>query len=237
MEMVGSNNGRGGRTPLHFLLPALWIVLLMVLGLRSLRNWWPLLSDYGLPDDVVTWLWFGIAVAVINLLWGSWLLGQAYRRAASFPAAFTIWQVFNIAAILVSAAYTSFSESFVPQAFSLVVTGAEVAIGIALIALVRRSPPVAAARSVDPGAPGERPPVLVFVINAVLGAVVGALLLVPAGLLLGSVIAELAEISCFEGGCGYFVVAIGAVGLPVGLVAGAVLAVWLTLRRARRKSV
>lgn len=239
MEMPGSTgerDGGGGRPPLHFILPALWIAFLMALGLRSLYSSWPLLAGGDLPEDVATWLWFGIAVAVINLFWGSWLLGLAYRRATTFPAAFTLWQVFNIAAILVSTAYTSFSGSFVPQAFSLMMVAAEVVLGIALIALVRRTPiPVAAGGAAGIGGepPGERPSLGVYLLNAVIGAVIGAIALVPAGLLLGSVIADLADISCFEGGCGYFALAIGVAGLPVGLVVGAVVAVWLAGRRPR----
>ena len=50
-------------------------------------------------------------------------------------------------------------------------------------------------------------------------------------------IAEVTDISCFEGGCGYFAVFIGLAGLVVGAIGGGILGVWLVHRRNRKVAI
>lgn len=68
-------------------------------------------------------------------------------------------------------------------------------------------------------------------IDAVVGALVGAVVLGAAALAAGSLYADLAQVSSFEGAAGYLVVfGFGVPGILLGLMAGAVLG-W---RRRRR---
>ena len=55
-----------------------------------------------------------------------------------------------------------------------------------------------------------------------------------AGLGARSLLADAADMSCFEGACGYFAVLIGLAGLVVGAIAGGVFAVWRVNRRKRK---
>lgn len=73
--------------------------------------------------------------------------------------------------------------------------------------------------------------VLFALIGLVLGVVVGA----PIGIGVGSVLADVLEVSCFEGGCGYFVVFIGLAGAFLGGLVGIVAGVYFYLRAVGRK--
>jgi hypothetical protein len=77
----------------------------------------------------------------------------------------------------------------------------------------------------------QRPPVILSVIAAVLGLIIGGAIGGGGGLALGTVIAEVTEMSCFEGGCGIFAFVVGLLGVLLGALVGAIFAVWLTNRR------
>ena len=225
---TGSDGGAATHKPLfYWLLPSLWVLLVMVLALRSLLQFWPLINEFTMPEDVVKWLWFGVAVSIINLVWGVWILGHAYGRSPSFAGAFTTWQVFNIAAMLVSAAYVLLADSFAQTLSSFDMTIVTIVVGIGLIVFVKRGP-----KTLAP-APGARPAVVVFVVNALLGAIMGGIVLMFVGFFVGGVIADVTDMSCFEGACGFFALGIGVLGLIVGVIGGAVGAILLTGRRSR----
>ena len=68
-------------------------------------------------------------------------------------------------------------------------------------------------------------------LSALIGVVLGAALGFGAGLGLGLTIAYLAQVSCFEGYCGYFAVMFALLGAAIVGMAGAIFGV----RLARRK--
>jgi hypothetical protein len=63
----------------------------------------------------------------------------------------------------------------------------------------------------------------------ILGAVVGAV----GGFLLGVLIADVTQMSCFEGACGFFALMIGILGFFIGLVGGLLGGLWLGRRTAK----
>ncbi len=71
---------------------------------------------------------------------------------------------------------------------------------------------------------------IVSILAGFLGAGVGMLL----GFGIGSVLAEVLDVSCFEGACGYFVALIVLIGGAIGLVAGILIALTAGRRRAVR---
>ena len=158
------------------------------------------------------------------------VLAHAARRAAGFPRAFTLWQVFNIAVSLLSLAILFASDVFVVTGWSLAPPLAEIAAGSALILLVSRSKE-APLVFYDEGT--TEPPGLVVAVNAILGAILGGIGGLVIGFAVGAMLVEILDVSCFEGGCGYFAAAIGLLGMLLGAVAGAVVAVWRTRRRGR----
>ena len=109
-------------------------------------------------------------------------------------------------------------------------TLAEIAAGSALILLVSRSKE-APLVFYDEGT--TEPPGLVVAVNAILGAILGGIGGLVIGFAVGAMLVEILDVSCFEGGCGYFAAAIGLLGMLLGAVAGAVVAVWRTRRRGR----
>ncbi|MEX0405464.1 hypothetical protein ABGN05_07330 [Aquibium sp. LZ166] len=222
--------GGRGRSPGLMALPVAWIALIVLWSAYGIVASWPATYEYGLPDIVVYWVYFGMAVRAINILWGAWLLAHAYRRAAGFPRAFTLWQVFNIAVSLLSLAILFASDVFVVTGWSLAPPLAEIAAGSALILLVSRSKE-APLVFYDEGT--TEPPGLVVAVNAILGAILGGIGGLVIGFAVGAMLVEILDVSCFEGGCGYFAAAIGLLGMLLGAVAGAVVAVWRTRRRGR----
>ena len=221
--------GPGG-IPGILLLPALWVALVAGLSAYGIVAMWPATYASGLPAEAEYWLYSQIAVALVTTVWGFWLLGNVYRRSPGFPRAFTIWQCFRIAAICLSLGFTLVSDVFVASFSSFAFPLAETAIGVAFIFMLNRSPATATVFRDE----GARPPALVYVINAVLGILLGAVAGMLAGFLVGAVLAEVYEVSCFEGGCGYFAAAIGLLGMVIGAILGLVVAVRLTGRRRRK---
>lgn len=214
-------------------LPVAWLCLVMVLSARGIDGGVSFLLGFSASDSVFYFVVASAAFGAVAILWGLWLLWLAYGRSPRFPRQYTIWQGVVIAVTVIKQAYIMVAPNFAITVWSGAIVAAEIAVGIAMIVLVNRRPGPSVAFS---GASVEdRPPphVLMVALAAVLGVLVGGAAGAGLGLLIGSVIAELAEISCFEGGCGYFVVLIGIVGCLVGAIAGGILAVWLTLRRRR----
>lgn len=215
-------------------LPVAWLCLVMVLSARGIDGGVSFLLGFSASDSVFYFVVASAAFGAVAILWGLWLLWLVYRRSPRFPRQYTIWQSVVIAGTVIKQAYIMVAPNFAITVWSGAIVAAEIAVGIAMIALVNRSPsPSAAVSGAAPVEDGPAPHVLLVALVAVLGVLVGGAVGAGLGLLIGSVIAEVAEISCFEGGCGYFVVLIGIVGCLVGAIAGGILAVWLTLRRRR----
>ena len=225
-EQRTSNRGSGG-APLAY-LPAAWVAVTMILGARSLATTWPLPWEYDLPDTVLYLIYAGSIAAVVNLLWGLHLLGLAYSRSARFPANFSVWQVVNLVWLVATEIYVQIVPHFVFSLENLLIKAAEVAVGVFCLYLVRRDP---AARDLYSSPQTGPAPVATRFIAAVLGVVLGGAAGAVLGFLVGAGIAEVTEMSCFEGACGYFAAAIGLLGLIVGAVAGGIFGAWWSGRR------
>jgi hypothetical protein len=227
-------SGRPGNSPhngpdsgLSF-VPVAWLIFVMAWSVYGLASSWWLFGNSGLPDDIFYFLIGGLIVDVVTTLWGLYLLGLAFSRSARFPRHFIIWQAVLIIFSLVRQAYVLASPSFVFSAENLAITGAEIAIGLLCIYLLRRG---SGAETVYAKPETEAPSVFVSIVAALLGIILGAVIGALGGFFAGSVIADVAEVSCFEGGCGYFAAFIGLAGLVVGAIVGGILAVWLVHRR------
>ncbi|TIT86363.1 MAG: hypothetical protein E5W55_30770, partial [Mesorhizobium sp.] len=83
----------------------------------------------------------------------------------------------------------------------------------------------------------ERPPLLVSLVAALLGIILGGASGACAGFFAGSLIADATHMSCFEGACGFFAAFIGLAGLIVGAIAGGIFAIWRVNRRKTAKTV
>ena len=223
------DGGGGRRAPDRvWVLPPLWVLLNIAVGLYDIPANWHLTYDISMPDEVVTWVYADMTRAVVNLLWGGWLIGLALRRARAFLRAFALWQGANILWELGQLAFIAMSDVFVFTAHTVLWSGGYILVGLALIYLTRRSRQVAAGYVADGTA---RPPTGVYVINAVVGAVIGGALGAIGGFLLGGGIATVTDMSCFEGACGYFAALIGLLGLVVGVGTG----IWLAIRFTGRR--
>ena len=232
-DMTSSNGQTPARRPdsgLSFVPPG-WLVFVMAWSVYGLISAWRLVGEYGLPGSVFYLIYGGLAVDIITILWGLYLLGLAFGRSARFPRHFTIWQIATIIWLLARQAYVLTVPDFVFSGQGLVVTGAEIAIGLLCIYLLRRG---SEAETVYANPATESPPVLVSVIAALLGIVLGAVIGAAGGFFAGSVIADATDMSCFEGACGYFALFIGLAGLVVGAIAGGLFAVWRVHRRKRK---
>lgn len=75
--------------------------------------------------------------------------------------------------------------------------------------------------------------VLVRFLVAILAGFGGAAVGLLAGIGIGSILVEIYSISCFEGGCGYYVAFWGLLGGFIGLIAGIAIAVFWRRRSAR----
>ncbi|MBZ9853799.1 hypothetical protein LB566_08315 [Mesorhizobium sp. CA13] len=212
-------------------VPVGWLVIVMALSVYWLASALWLVGSSGLPDTVFYFLFSGLVADVITILWGLYLLGLAFGRSARFPSHFIVWQAATIIWLLASHAYALAVPGFVFSARSLAITAAEIAIGLLCIYLLRRG---SGAETVYAKPRAEAPSVFVSIVAALLGIILGAVVGAVGGFLAGSLIADVTDVSCFEGGCGYFAAFIGLAGLVVGAIAGGILAVWLVNRRKRR---
>jgi hypothetical protein len=176
----------------------------------------------------------GLIAAIVNILWGLFLVGLALSRASNFPSHFTVWQIVNIVWIAAREVYVLITPDFMPTIQPLLFGAGEIAIGAFCIAILRRKPEAAQVYS-NIGV--ERRPVIVSIIAAILGVIVGAVLGAGLGFFGGSLFADATHMSCFEGACGYFALFIGLFAMLAGAIAGGIFAVWwLNRRRPARPS-
>jgi hypothetical protein len=229
MATGGQPTGRGFVQEAIAALPVIWAGVIVVLSARGLLQWFRYSLDYGMPGDITTYMYVGMATSALHILGGLFVLGLAWRKSPRFAFWFTVWALFVIVCDVAMQAATLFIPAFVQSFQQWLITGLFSAAGIAAIVVARRQPapdlaPAAAAAS-------ARAPVGVVIINAVLGFIVGGGLGLALGLLIGSVAVDLLGISCFEGGCGYAAVAIGLLVMIAGAIAGLVFAIVRTRRR------
>lgn len=213
-------------------LPPAWLAVVMLLSLQGLLSAFPVLGDSGLPSSARLFIYASMAAGGVTVLWGLFVLALAYSRSQRFPRHFTAWQSALIAWQAVREAYVLIAPDFVFSASNLAWTAGEIAVGAFCIHLVRRD-----ATSPAPHANSEAgaPSMFVLAVAAVLGVLGGAVVGFGIGILLGSIISEVTDMSCFEGACGYFAFFIGVLGLLVGAIAGGILAVWFSNRRRRKR--
>ncbi|WP_187969165.1 hypothetical protein [Aquibium microcysteis] len=225
---AGARGGGGwGWTP-----QIAWVALTMLLSLRGLYSMLPIASDASLPPAVTAYLQAGIAVAVVNLLWGGWVMLAARSRSRALRRGFLGWQSFNLVAIAASVGFATLYGNFVTTAAGLILPGVEFVVGIALIVHALRLPDTTAPDDAAPSPPAATRPASTAgtVLGALLGGVAGAVLGGIVGFPFGAFLAERLGISCFEGGCGYFAAAVGLLLVLAGFVAGIVAA----MKRIRR---
>lgn len=245
MTSIGENPGSGtpaggipgglppGRSDLSF-IPVVWLAFVMAWSAYGLVSAWWLVGNSGLPDTVFYFALGALAFDIITILWGLYLLGLAFGRSAHFPHHFTFWQIAIIVFLLARQAYVLAVPDFVFSARSMAINAAEIGIGLFCIYLLRRDAgPAAVYTARQAQVPSAFTSIAAALLGIILGAVVGAV----AGFALGAAIAEVTDISCFEGGCGYFAVFIGLAGLVVGAIGGGILGVWLVHRRSRQATI
>ncbi|WP_192177748.1 DUF2569 family protein [Mesorhizobium amorphae] len=212
-------------------VPVAWLCITMALSAYGLVSSWRVIGGYDLPDSVAYFVYSGLAGGIVTILWGLYLLGLAFNRSARFPRHFIIWQVVTIVWLAARLAYVLLAPDFGFSARGLVFSLGEIAIGVLCIYLLRRG---SGSETVYASPESESPSVLVSVVAALLGILLGAVLGAGVGFAAGSLIAEITDMSCFEGACGYFAVFIGLAGLVVGAIAGGLFAVWRVNRRRRK---
>jgi hypothetical protein len=225
---AASHPAQGGGASVLAVLPALWVVLNMVFAAYGTFTSLPLLYDYQLPDSALDLIYANAIASVVNGLWGLYLVGLAISRSVRFPRHFIIWQVANLIWIAAREIYVLVTPDFVVSLRPLLYAAGEMAIGIVLILLLKQRPEAAKAYSNTEMA---GTPVIVTVIIAFLGIVLGGALGFGGGLLGGALIAEVSDMSCFEGACGFFAFFMGLAGMLAGAIGGGIFAIW----RANRK--
>ena len=209
-------------------LPPLWVGVNILLAGWALAQAWPYSYHGDIPDSALYLIYSTLIAAIVNMLWGLFLVGLALSRSSNFPAHFTVWQVVNIVWIAVREVYVLVVPDFVPTIQPLLFGAGEIAIGVFCIAILRRKTDAAQVYS-NTGA--GRPPVIVSIIAAILGVIVGAVLGAGLGFFGGSLFADATHMSCFEGACGYFALFIGLFAMLAGAIAGGIFAVWRVNRR------
>ncbi|OBQ59312.1 hypothetical protein EB233_09690 [Mesorhizobium erdmanii] len=237
-DMTSSSNQPGnGQAPAGrpggdlFYVPVGWLIFVMAWSVYGLASSWWLFGNSSLPDRVFYFFIGGLVTNVITILWGLYLLGLAFGRSGRFPRHFTIWQIALIVWVLARQVYVLAVPDFVFSIRGVGIAAIEIGIGLLCIYLLRRG---SGAEAVYARPQTEAPPLGVSILAALLGIVLGAIVGAVGGFLAGSLIADVAQVSCFEGGCGYFAAFFGLGGLVVGAIGGGILAVWLVHRRKRK---
>jgi hypothetical protein len=209
-------------------IPAGWLAVVMILALRGLVSAFPFAFGYDLPGSVMFLIYGGGAASVVTLLWGLYVLGLAFRRSPRFRRQFAAWQIAQIAWLLIREAYVQVTPEFVFSVENTAMTALEIAIGLFCLYLVRGKGAAAAFHD----RPATEPqPLFVSIIAGILGVIVGGALGFAVGLGAGILIAEVTEMSCFEGACGFFAFFLGLGGTIIGAVAGGIFAVLRVNRR------
>jgi hypothetical protein len=209
-------------------LPVAWLVFSMAMD--AYRTWttWPLLNEYDLPPAAARLIEGQLAVSTITLIGGLFVLAAALGRMRIYPAAFTLWQGFVIAAILAVAVYTSVMPDFLTPSLSYAYWLGEILVGIACIIIVRKPVPEPRAMAQAPSAEFS---IAARIILSFLGVLLGGFVGFWLGLGIGIAIAEATNMSSFEGKSGFFAFFIGLAGVLVGAIIGLVLALYWTRRK------
>jgi hypothetical protein len=217
------------------LLPPLWLVVVM--GMSAWGLWSALMfGGFDLPGSIAYFIYAGMVVSAITLLWGLWMLVLAAGRAPAFAKHFIAWQTALIVYIVAEQLYVLVVPDFVFSLRSVVTAAAEIAIGVFCIAILRRKPAEGETVPLRSDAGVAQSSALGTFIFAVLGLILGGALGFGIGLGAGILIAEATDMSCFEGACGFFAFFLGLGGVLVGAVAGLIF-VLLRARRSARPAV
>jgi hypothetical protein len=211
-------------------VPVVWLLFVMAWSVYWLVSVRWLFDSSGLPDRVFYFVLGGLIFDIVTIVWGLYLLGLASSRSARFPRHFTIWQITTIAWRLAEQVYALTVPDFTVSGRELAIAATEIVIGLFCIYLLRRRDE---AKAFYARPEAQAPSVFISIAAALLGIVLGAAAGAVGGFLIGAAIAEVTDVSCFEGGCGYFAIVIGLAGLVVGAIGGGILALWLVHRRKR----
>lgn len=209
-------------------LPVAWLCLVMALSTRGIDASIAVMLDFSMPAAVLYLIYASVGFSAVTIAWGIYLLVLAYNRDVRFPSNFTIWQWTIIAFLVAKQVYVLVMPDFAFGLVGLAWDGGEVAIGLVMIWLVNRT---GQSRALFSNNERTRPPLLVSIIAAVLGVVVGAAIGFGATIVVGIGISEVTDMSCFEGACGYFAIFLGLGGMLVGAIVGGIFAVWRVNRR------
>lgn len=224
-------------------LPVAWVCIVLVLAARGIDGNLTAALSYSFSGAVLAFVYGSMAIAAVTLVWGLYLLWLVYKRSPDFGRQFTRWQVAVIVALVLKQLYVLAAPDFGFSLVALAWTAGEIAIGAAMIAIVRRegaAAPAAQALQMPAGTGGPqsvqpqgKPPfsVVASIGLVLLGIVLGGAIGLAVGLGGGQLYASATNISCFEGGCGYFVLFMGLAGIVVGAIAGGIFALWYVLRR------
>jgi len=229
-QSSGQPAGRSGMPSLLAYVPVGWLAVVMILSLRGLISTFPLLSTYGLPESVWLLVYGGMAVSTITLLWGLYMLGLAIKRSPRFPRHFTIWQIATIVWLVAHEAYIAITPDFGFNLQTTATAAIEIAIGLFCLYLLRQNRDAA---TLYGSAETAAPSLLVSIIAAILGVIVGGTLGFGIGLGAGIAMSEAANMSCFEGACGFFAFFVGLAGILVGAIVGGIFAVRRVNRRPK----
>jgi hypothetical protein len=210
-------------------LPAAWVAVVVLLDLRGLFATLPVIGQYDFSNAVMLFVYANTAFSAVNVVWGILLLGLAYKRSVRFAWHFTVWQVVNIVWLVVTEAYVHLVADFGFSLEASAMKAVMLSVGLFCLWLVRRG---GTADAVFSTAAGARPSAVVVLLASVLGVTLGGALGAAAGIGVGTVLVDMLDISCFEGGCGYFTILIGLLGLLVGAIAGGVFGAVRVLRRS-----
>jgi hypothetical protein len=226
-EPAGVQPGSSGNPGLAT-LPAIWVGVVVLMSIYGIYRTWPAIHSYDIPDSALYLIYTGLTASAVNILWGLYLLGLAISRSSTFPRHFIIWQIANIGWIALREAYVLVMPDFMLSLTPLLFAVGEIAIGVFCIRLLGNQAATASAYS---NSGTERPPVIVSIIAALLGIIVGGALGAVIGFGGGVLYADATNMSGFEGASGYFAAFIGLLGMVAGAIGGAILAVWLVNRR------
>ena len=128
MEPAGGEQGAGANPGLAA-LPALWVGVVILLSIWALSQAVLGTYSYGeLPGSVTFLIYAGFVAGAINIVWGLVLVGLALGRSPRFPRQFIIWQVVNIAWIVLRTVYVLINPDFGLSAVPLVYAGVEIGI-------------------------------------------------------------------------------------------------------------
>ncbi|MGF7008344.1 hypothetical protein [Aminobacter sp. BE322] len=230
MSTEGGEGGAGDRSMLGW-LPVAWVCIVMALAARGIDGSLASIWSYAFPGSVLAFIYGSMAVGVVTIGWGLWLLWLVYQRSPRFARQFTLWQGAVIAALVVKQAYVLAAPDFAFSLTALAWSLGEIVVGVAMIVLVKRERQDRPAPLAAPGAPRPALSIAAAIGLVLLGIVVGGALGLGLGIGGGQIYASATDMSCFEGGCGYFVIFMGLAGTIVGALAGGIFTLWRVLSR------